>query len=131
MGVPFVFERIVIADRSATEGAVIEDYPVYSPAFGLEGSSHWWEPVRNTLATYFGEDKPSTRKVVTYIHTQAESRGARLSDEDHEAVLRALDRMGRKYGYDVRVVSSHTNETDWTTRMTAVVKSSVRCNVLL
>lgn len=123
MAVPFVFERIVIADRSATQGAVKSGEPVYSPAFSLEGDSkYWWEPVRNTLATYFGGDKPNAKKVVTYIHTQAESQGAKLSDKDHQSISRALDKMGRSYGYEVHVVST----TDWVTRMSAVVKSSVR-----
>jgi hypothetical protein len=132
MEVPFVFERIVIADRSATEGAIVKGQPIYSPAFGLEGgSSHWWEPVRITLATHLGqhEIKPRARKVVTYIHTQDEPQGAKLSDEDHESITRALDKMGRTYGYDVYVVSTQTNHTDWVTRMTAIVQSSVRCNV--
>lgn len=132
MEVPFVFERIVIADRSATEGAIVEGQPIYSPAFGLEGgSSHWWEPVRTTLATYLGqhEIKPNAKKVVTYIHTQAESQGANLSDEDHKSISDALNKMARTYGYEVYVVSTQTNQTDWVTKMTAIVKSSVRCNV--
>jgi len=131
MEVPFVFERIVIADRSATEGAIVKGQPIYSPPFGLEGgSSHWWEPVRMTLATYLREHeiKPDARKVVTYIHTQ-ESQGAKLSTEDHESITRALEKMGRTYGYEVHVVSSQTSQTDWTTRMTAIVKSSIILSV--
>ena len=132
MEVPFVFERIVIADRSATEGAIVEGQPIYSPAFGFEGgSSHWWEPVRTTLATHLGQQeiKPNAKKVVTYIHTQAESQGVNLSDEDHKSISLALDKMARTYGYEVYVVSTQTNQTDWVTKMTAIVKSSVRCNV--
>ena len=132
MEVPFVFERIVIADRSAAEGAIEEGQPIYSPAFGLEGGSiHWWEPVRITLATYLEqhEIKAKSRKVITYIHTQAESKGAKLSTEDHKSITLALDKMGRTYGYEVHVVSTQTNQTDWTTKMTAIVKSSVCCNV--
>ena len=131
MEVPFVFERIVIADRSATEGAIVEGQPIYSPAFSLEGgSSHWWEPVRTTLATHLGqhEIKPNARKVVTYIHTQAESQGANLSDEDHVLISGALDKMARTYGYEVHVVSTQTNQTDWVTKMTAIVKSTVSCS---
>jgi hypothetical protein len=132
MEVPFVFERIVIADRLAAEGSVVEGQPIYSTAFALEGgSSHWWEPVRVTLATYLGqhEIKPKAKKVVTYIHTQAESQGAKLSAEDHESITRALGKAGRKYGYEVHVVSTQTNQTDWITKMTAIVKSSVRHNI--
>lgn len=126
MEVPFVFERLVIADRSATEGAIVEGQPVYSPAFDLEGSSHWWEPVRKTLATYLGEERPKAKKVVTYIYTQTESGSAKLSDEDHESISHALDKMGQRYGYEVHIVSTQTSETDWMTKMTAIVKSSVR-----
>lgn len=134
MEIPFVFERLVVADRLATEGAIVAGHPVYSPAFGLEGgSSHWWEPVRRNLAIYLGEAeiKPNAKKVVTYIHTQSETQGARLSDQDHESLVQALDKLGRRYGYEVHVVSTKTAETDWVTKMTAVVKSSVRCNLLL
>ena len=132
MEVPFVFERIVIADRSATEGAIVDGQPIYSPAFGLEGgSSHWWEPVRTTLATYLGqhEIKSNAKKVVTYIHTQGESQGASLSDEDHRSISLALEKMARTYGYEVHVVSTQTSQTDWVTKMTAIVKSSVRRNI--
>ncbi|KAF8800564.1 hypothetical protein BYT27DRAFT_7199682 [Phlegmacium glaucopus] len=128
MATPFVFERLVIADRSATQGAIVAGQPVYSPAFDLEGaSSHWWEPVRTNLATYLGEheSKPGAQKVVTYIHTQGESQGAKLLDRDHESISRALNKMGQKYGYEVHVVSTQTNQTDWVTKMTAVVKSSI------
>jgi hypothetical protein len=131
MEVPFVFERIVIADRSATEGAIVMGQPIYSPAFSLEGgSSYWWEPVRITLAKYLGEHeiKPNAGRVVTYIHTQ-ESQGAKLSDEDHKSITHALDKMGRTYGYEVHVVSAQTSQTDWTTRMTAIVKSSIIVSV--
>jgi hypothetical protein len=129
MEVPFVFERIVIADRSATEGAIVDGQPIYSPAFDLEGgSSHWWEPVRTALATHLRqhEIKLNAKKVVTYIHTQSESQGARLSDEDHKSISLALNKMARTYGYEINVVSTQTSQTDWVTKMTAIVKSSVR-----
>jgi len=132
MGVPFVYERIVIADRSATEGAIVDGQPIYSPAFDLEGgSSHWWEPVRTTLATHLRqhEIKPNAKKVITYIHTQAESQGANLSDEDHKSISLALDKMARTYGYEVHIVSTQTSQTDWVTKMTAIAKSSVILSV--
>jgi len=132
MEVPFVFERIVIADRSATEGAIVDGQPIYSPAFDLEGgSSYWWEPVRNALATHLRqhEIKPNTKKVVTYIHTQSELQGAKLSDEDHKSISLALDKMARTYGYEVNVLSTQTSQTDWVTKMTAIVKSSVILSV--
>ena len=127
MEVPFVFERLVVADRTITEKIVDNGLPVYAPAFDLDASEYWWEPVRRSLVQFLEVDEvPKTRakQVVTYLHTQSES-GAKLSDEDHQNLVQALEKMAKNRGYELHVVSSQTSETDWTERMTAIVKSSV------
>jgi hypothetical protein len=124
--VPFVIERIVIADREAAETAQHLDQPVYAPSFELGASEFWWEPVRRTLAAYFGEvEEKVGKKVVTYLHRQGEKTGLRLRDEDHKALVTALNNLNRTHGYEIHVVSSMTDETAWSEKMNAVVKSSV------
>jgi len=124
--VPFVIERIVVADREAAEASVKPGQPVFSPAFDLMGSRHWFEPVRRTLSTYFGEEaNRKAKKTVTYIHRQSEHTGLKVREDDHQSLVRALNKMGRDYGYEVHVVSSQFDETGWTERMSAIVKSTV------
>ncbi|KAF5381298.1 hypothetical protein D9615_008391 [Tricholomella constricta] len=124
--VPFVVERIVVSDREAADTSVTHGQPVFSPAFDLVGSRHWWEPIRRTLTAYFGEElSKQTKKAVTYIHRQSEKTGMRLRDEDHQSLVRALKKMERGNGYEVHVVSSQFDEAGWTERMGAIVKSTV------
>jgi hypothetical protein len=121
---PFVIERIVIADREAAEAAVHLGQPVYAPPFELKASEFWWEPVRRTLAAYFDEvDEKAGKKVVTYLHRQGEKTGLWLRDEDHQSLVGALKSLGR--GYEVHIVSSVIDETPWSEKLGAIVKSSV------
>lgn len=123
---PFVIERIVVADREAAEATLHLGQPSYAPPFELEASEFWWEPVRRALAEYFGEAEGQTEsKVITYLHRQGEKTGLRLRDEDHQALVGALKGLGRARGYDVHIVSSVTDETSWSEKLRAVVKSSV------
>lgn len=132
MQVPYVFERLVVSDRRVAEKAASDGQPVFAPPFGLPGSEHWWEPVRKNVVQFLGEDevlsttsKGKTKKVVTYLHTQSETTGGKLSEEDHAALSESLSYMAKKNGYEYHVVSTQTAETDWTERMMAIVKSSV------
>lgn len=126
MAVPFVLERIVVADRAAAAVSVHLGQPVFSPPFELAASGHWWEPVRRTLALYFDVyEAKAAKKVVTYLHRQGEGGGPRVADEDHAALVRALKKAERSYGYEVHIVSELTQETHWSEKMGAVVKSSV------
>lgn len=125
IAIPFVYERLVVADRKAAESAVEEGLPPYTSAFDLDASDHWWEPVRKNLAQFLGEDhvKSKAKKVITYLHSQSEP-GAKLSSGDHDALVKALEAMTNSHGYELHVVSTQTAETDWSQRMTAIVKSS-------
>lgn len=133
MTVPFVFERLVIADRSA---AVKAGEPAYASALSLEASAHWWEPVRKNMAQYLGEYEVKKRSKVdiTYIHNQGSS-GAKLTDEDHDTLVKGLQNLAWKEGYEVNIISTELTQTNWTTRMTGIVKSSVSgvdpCNLTL
>ncbi|KAJ7485271.1 hypothetical protein FB451DRAFT_1082649 [Mycena latifolia] len=131
MEVPFVIERLVIADRSAAMHGVPSHDPAYVAPFKMEGlSEHWWEPVRRSLATYFdvyGDKAP--KNVVTYVDRQSHTHGLRLSSEDHMALVGALQKLGRDYGYTVYVVSNIDEETTWTERLGAIARSTVMLGV--
>ncbi|KAG5735657.1 hypothetical protein E4T56_gene4122 [Termitomyces sp. T112] len=122
--VPFVIERIIVADREAAEAAIKHDQPIFSPAFNFPGSKYWWEPIRHTLLSFLSEPA-SKKKTVTYVHRQSEKTGVRLRDVDHEALVRALKKMEHDSGYEAHIVSSVFDETDWATRMSAISKSTV------
>ncbi|TFK38131.1 hypothetical protein BDQ12DRAFT_684016 [Crucibulum laeve] len=129
IAVPWLLERVVISDRQAASGSHLLEagQPVYSPPFKLEASEHWWEPVRLSMAKFFGVEDEGRwdKKVVTYLHNQAAERGARLETANHEALVKALREMGKWHGYEVNVVATTTLETDWNERMEAIVKSTV------
>ncbi|KAJ6511971.1 hypothetical protein C8R47DRAFT_1291533 [Mycena vitilis] len=110
MGVPFVLERVVLADRSAAMPAL--NYQRYqrtaAPPFGLPGSAHWWKPIRNGVVRFAGvgaEEGEGTRgrPVITYISRQAWGRRM-LVQADHDGLVRALRRIEREYGYEVHIV---------------------------
>ncbi|KAJ7634875.1 hypothetical protein FB45DRAFT_910124 [Roridomyces roridus] len=131
MEVPFVFERLVVADRTAAGFGVQHEEPVYTQPFKMDGlSQYWWEPVRRTLAMYFDAYGPQAPKnVVTYVHRQSQTHGLRLSDGDHTALVAALQKMERDYGYEVHIVSNIDEETSWSERLGAIVRSTVLLGV--
>ncbi|KAJ7778294.1 hypothetical protein B0H16DRAFT_1502937 [Mycena metata] len=132
MEVPFVVERLVVADRTAAREGVQSNEPIYAAPFNkLEGSPHWWEPVRRTLAAYFdvyGEKAPK-EKTITYVHRQSQTHGLRLSEADHLALVGALQKLERDHGYEVHVVSNVDEEMSWSERLGAIVRSSVMLGV--
>ncbi|KAF7360326.1 Protein transporter SEC24 [Mycena venus] len=131
MEVPFVIERLVIADRTAARYGAQGHEPIYAPAFKFEHTSeYWWEPIRRGLATYFeayGENAP--KKTVTYVSRQSHTHGLRLSDKDHSALVDALRKLERDHGYEVHIVSNIDEEMSWSERLRAIVRSSVMLGV--
>ncbi|KAJ7081682.1 hypothetical protein C8R43DRAFT_1052552 [Mycena crocata] len=127
MEVPFVIERLVVADRTAAQRGIQGHEPVYASPFKTEGlSEYWFEPIRRTLATYFDVyGEKALKNVVTYVHRQTQTHGLRLSDDDHNALVDALEKMGRDYGYEVHVVSNIDDEMSWSERLRAIVRSTV------
>lgn len=124
--VPYLFERVVIADRSSAARAVLNGEPVFSPAFEHGVSNDWWEPIRRNLAVYFGSyDTAAKKRVITYIQRQTQTYGAKLRDGDHAELVSALRKLQSGYGYEVNIVSSLDSETSWNDRMSAITKSTV------
>ncbi|KAF9450284.1 hypothetical protein P691DRAFT_665614 [Macrolepiota fuliginosa MF-IS2] len=132
MQVPFVFERLVVADREAASKALESSEPEFITPFDqLEASEFWWEPVRRTMESFLDLSEHSsssaTTKVVTYIVTQDndEGRSAKLKEEDHEKLVSALKKMERNTGCEVHIISDDTRRTAWIERMEAIVRSTV------
>ncbi|TDL21878.1 hypothetical protein BD410DRAFT_840270 [Rickenella mellea] len=114
---PFVFDRVLIFDRSAAHLGAPPGLPwrIASEAFVSHGSPHWWSPVRNNVLEFsglahewvLGPDPGSiaTKQefVITYISRQGWSR-RKLRESDHEELVRQLMRLKERYGYEVNVV---------------------------
>jgi hypothetical protein len=132
MYIPFLLERVVVADRGAaarTRGS----QPVFSPPFEDMGASKdWWEPVRRRVTGFLQIPDESSRKsaeaatimkpVVAYFSTQEKGSGPKLRDEDHLQLVKALNDFHRSYGHEVNVVPA---DARWTDRMRILVRSTV------
>ncbi|KAF7320878.1 hypothetical protein HMN09_00174400 [Mycena chlorophos] len=110
LAVPFVFERVVLADRSSAMRAY--NYQRYQRTaavpWGLPGSVYFWQTIRNNVVQFAGMDwrdgsSTSDRPVVTYISRQAWGRRILLK-EDHENLVRELYRLRDTHGWEVNVV---------------------------
>ena len=116
-----VMDRVVLGDRAAWDRS---PHNVKNPEYKypLVVSRHWWAPVRRAVVEYAagtrevswpGEAELSAiakartvkrdRPVITYVNRQ--STGRRLLDRDHEALVAALEELGRKHDYEVVVAS--------------------------
>jgi hypothetical protein len=132
MQIPFVLERVVVADRSAA-ARVSGSQPVFSPPFqDMVASKHWWQPVRRLMLGFLqlpDESKSKsaaatevTKPVVTYFSTQGKGSGPRLKDEDHNLLVKTLKTFQRTSGYEVNIVSANA---PWMDRMKILVRSTV------
>ncbi|KAG2124454.1 hypothetical protein DEU56DRAFT_827468 [Suillus clintonianus] len=129
MEVPFVFERLVIADFGAAARSTNNEPPFALPLIGLNASKEWWEPIRQNLARFLrvnhNAQNPNSRQektVVTYISQQDARSGSRLRSADHLALVSALETLHESNDFEVHIVSS---EGHWTERMSAVAQSTV------
>ncbi|KAF8342741.1 uncharacterized protein EI90DRAFT_2902602 [Cantharellus anzutake] len=111
---PFIFDRVVIADRVSAEHAPEWNglYKYVAPAFTLPGSPGplWWSPVRRALLQFLGKframESPtaSTVPVITYISRQDWNRRM-LHPDDHKVLVKALGDLHRNHGYEVNIVN--------------------------
>ncbi|KAJ7134322.1 hypothetical protein C8R44DRAFT_869977 [Mycena epipterygia] len=113
MAVPFVLERVVLADRSAAMSSPeFKRYQRTAAApFGLQGSAHWWATIRNNVVQFAGvvpeENTPSMPPVITYISRQTWGRRM-LVPADHDRLVRALRNLEATHGYEVHIVVPET-----------------------
>lgn len=112
LGKPFVFDRIVIADRSAAMRSYnFQRYQrTASAAFALPGSVNWWMPIRNNVIKFAGLDSDTGggttgAPVITYISRQQWGRRM-LIPEHHEELVHELHKLRDVYGYEVNIVEA-------------------------
>lgn len=129
IGAPLLLDRVIITDRGAARRAgLARDVPAWTPPFSaLEAAEDWFDPVRHTLAEYFGVADDAGTRTVTYLVRQDGLDGERLRTADHAALLAALATLARK-GVTVHIVDERAS---WTERMRAVVQSTVSCAYLV
>jgi hypothetical protein len=110
LGKPFVFDRIVVADRSAA--MMSHNFHRYqrtaSAPFALPGNINWWMPIRNNVIKFAGLDPDvgggtTGTPVITYISRQKWGRRM-LIPEHHEKLVRELYKLRDQHGYEVNVV---------------------------
>ncbi|KAF8967090.1 hypothetical protein BDZ97DRAFT_1656921 [Flammula alnicola] len=114
MGRPFVFERVLVADRSAA--MLSYNYARYQrtagSAMALPGSMNWWRPIRNNVVEFAGV-KPevgggtTSKAVITYISRQKWGRRM-LIPEHHDKLVAALYKLRDEHGYEVNVVNAES-----------------------
>jgi hypothetical protein len=124
--VPFVMERVVVADREASSRGMSPQRDATdwtAPFVTLDASKNWYEPVRKTLSRNLHVNDNANEVVVTYITSQDERLGPRLKDEDHTTLIQELHRLGRDSGYTINIVP---NSARWEDMMTSILKSTVR-----
>jgi hypothetical protein len=111
MGVPFVFDRVVFADRAASMNGAnfLRTQRTASEAFTLPGSPYWWSTYRNNVIESTGLNASTgagTRgnPVITYISRQDWGRRM-LIQQDHDKLVEELYKLRDQHGYEVNVVS--------------------------
>ncbi|KJA14321.1 hypothetical protein HYPSUDRAFT_150577 [Hypholoma sublateritium FD-334 SS-4] len=112
MGRPFVFERVVVADRSAA--MLGYNYARYQrtagPPNALPGNMNWWQPIRNNVVEFAGLSGDvgggtTSTPVITYISRQEWGRRM-LRPQDHARLVDALERLRDEHGYEVNIVTA-------------------------
>ncbi len=111
MGVPFVFDRVVFADRGASMNGenYLRTQRTASEPNALPGSPNWWTTFRDKVIQPTGLNASTgagTRghPVITYISRQDWGRRM-LIQSDHEKLVEELYKLRDEYGYEVNVVS--------------------------
>lgn len=118
MHVPFVFDHIVISDRSARYEGDWSNNGWWSstPASELRGVKDWWMPIRSSMLSFsgleaefitgptLGERLDNSKLVITYVSRQGGGRRM-LRPEDHETLVKELHMLRARHGYEVNIVS--------------------------
>ena len=111
MGKAFVFDRVLVADRSAAMYSY--NYARFqrpaASAFTLPGSASWWSPIRNNVVKFAGVDPDAGggttgTPVITYISRQEWGRRM-LIPAHHDKLVQELYKLRDRYGYEVNVVN--------------------------
>lgn len=122
--VPYVLERVVIADYgAATQASSGDELPYWSAPFkDLEASKNWLEPLRSGLSRIMRIAEDSN-KVVTYITRQNVESGPTLNPEDHDGLVKELEKLAHDTKCIVEIIPS---SAPWQEKLSAILKSTVR-----
>ncbi|KAJ3716808.1 hypothetical protein DFJ43DRAFT_1006600 [Lentinula guzmanii] len=128
MEVPYVMDRVVMGDHG------VEGIEALLQQHSQQGSRDWLKPIRQNVVSFFqdriavAQDDSSRKRSLTYVH-----RHDSLLSEDHNALVRALMKMGRERGIEVNLVDAATSEglkvnnddVEWGNRMGAIIRSDI------
>lgn len=122
---PYVLERAVIADREAAMKAPSSGgFPYWlAPFKDLTAPKNWWEPVRLGLSRVMRVAEDSDEIVVTYVSRQGVESGPTLKLEDHNALVKELEKLARDTVCTVKVIS---HSASWQDKLSAILRSTVR-----
>ena len=121
---PYVLERVVIADReAATQASSGDGLPYWSAPFrDFTTTKNWWEPVRSGLSRAMRVAENSKEVVVTYISRQDVQSGPTLRTEDHDVLVRELEKLARNTKCTVNVIP---HSASWQDKISAILSSTV------
>ena len=124
-GVPYVLQRVVIADYgAASQASSGDELPYWSAPFkSLEGSKNWLEPVRAGLSRVMRLTEKSDETVITYISRQDVDSGPTLKPEDHGVLVKELEKLARDTKCTIEIVP---HSASWQEILTAILRSTVR-----
>ena len=154
MQLPYVLERVIVADRGAAERnsadwdtpwvpssqtashdldkrQVEDGLPPWVAAFGFDVPDGWWAPARAALREYLGLPAEQERKgkpVVTFVSMQEEpyEAGAHIRSEDHPELVEGLKRLHREGVIaEFNTVRGNGTKEDWEERMKIVLRTDV------
>lgn len=122
--VPYVLDRVVIADYQAAMQAPSEDELPYwaAPFKALDGSKNWWEPIRSALSRVMRVAENSDEFVVTYVSRQDVESGPTLRPEDHDILVKELEKLARDTKCTVKIVP---HSAPWQERLSSILRSTI------
>jgi hypothetical protein len=122
--VPYVLERVVIADyKAAMQASSGDELPYWSAPFkDLEVSKNWWEPLRSGLS-HVMRIAENSDEVITYISRQNVESGPTLKAEDNDVLVMELEKLARDTKCIVEIVPY---SAPWEEKLSAILKSTVR-----
>jgi len=107
---PFIFDRLVLQDSTAArrDPNFLPLEKITAPADRLPKSPSWWAPMRWNVVTFSGLRRDpelilQNKPVITYISRQSWGRRM-LRTTDHETLVKALQRLRGKHGWELNIV---------------------------
>ncbi|EJC99377.1 uncharacterized protein FOMMEDRAFT_160990 [Fomitiporia mediterranea MF3/22] len=105
----------------------------FAPAFALPAREDWAAPIREAALSLpspkVGSEK---RRAVTYVSTQGRRMGPRLRNDDHDALVRELKKLGSSQKWDVHIIEiggDGGEPTPWVEHIRAAAQSSIMLGV--